>query len=87
MRIFQKTFEFRKLSDSVELTIKWMLFSRGYHFPITYTIEDCIEWWCSKRHGDVISFEITKTRGYSCMGRFKYHGKTHKRKKVGEARL
>lgn len=87
MRIFNKSFAFRKLSDTVELSIQWPFdFFREYHLPLTYTVEDCLEWWVTKRQGDFISFEIKMKHMDMCNGRFKYHGKVRKRKKAGRKR-
>lgn len=84
MRVFQKTFTFSRNRNACNLaiTLPWGRV-RDYDYPISYTIEDCLEDWCAGRGENFISFEITRRRRVFTAGKFKYHGKIRNFKKAG----
>lgn len=84
MRVFQKRFVFQNTIDACHLTIKWGSGRlRDYDYPISYTLEDCLEDWCAGRGHNFISFhESTRSRGDQVVGDFKYYGKNRHFRKV-----
>lgn len=76
MGVLTRRFGFRKMPDTCELTVQSLGgYMMTYHFPITYTLEDCLEWWCASQGENFISFETRIKQPTGCTGKFKYHGR------------
>lgn len=74
MRVFQKRFVFKKIIYSCNLIVQWGSGSLcNYDYPISYTLEDCLEEWCAACGHNFISFDgTTRSRGNQTLGTFKY---------------